>query len=409
MAKSERVRFPGARGGELDARLELPEGPPRAHAVFAHCFTCSKASRGATVISRALAARGIATLRFDFTGLGGSEGDFANTDFSSNVGDLVAAVRHMTATGRAPALLIGHSLGGAAALAAAGELDEIKAVATLGAPADPAHVSHLFADATPEIEARGEAVVELGDRPFRIRKAFLDDIAAQSLEGCLAGLRRALLVLHAATDDTVGIENAGAIFQAAKHPKSFVSLDAADHLLSRIEDATYAAEVIAGWASRYVGGTAPEAAAPPRAQAGEVVVVETGENPFAQAIAAGAHALRADEPASVGGGDSGPTPYDLLSAGLGACTAMTIRMYAGRKGLALDKVRVALRHDKIHAEDCENCETRTGRIDRIRREITLTGQLTPEERAKLLEIADKCPVHRTLHAEVLIETVASEG
>ena len=390
MAKSERIRFPGAQGGELDARLELPDGPVLGHAVFAHCFTCSKTSRGATVISRALAAQGIATLRFDFTGLGGSEGDFANTNFSSNVGDLVAAVRHMTAIGRSPALLIGHSLGGAAALAAAGELGEVRAVATIGAPADPGHVAHLFADAAPEIEARGEAVVELGGRPFRIRKQFLDDIAEQTLDDRLAGLRRALLVLHAPTDDTVGVENAGRIFQAARHPKSFVSLDDADHLLSRVEDATYTADVIAAWARRYVAEAAADAAPLPRAQPSEVVVAETGENPFAQAIAAGRHALRADEPASLGGGDTGPTPYDLVNAGLGACTAMTNRMYARRKGLALDHVSVTLRHDKIHAEDCESCETRAGRVDRIRREITLAGDLSAEDRAKLLEIADKC-------------------
>ncbi len=407
MANSERLRFQGALGTKLDARLELPDGPVRGHAVFAHCFTCSKASRGATIVSRSLAARGIATLRFDFTGLGGSEGDFANTNFSSNVGDLIAAVRFMTESGREPTLLIGHSLGGAAALAAAGDLPEIKAVATLGAPADPAHVVHLFAPATPEIEARGKAVVELGGRPFRIQKQFLDDIGEQNLDARLAGLRRALLVLHSPTDDTVGIENAARIFQAAKHPKSFVSLDGADHLLSRVEDARWAADVIAAWAGRHLAEADVEkTAALPRAQPGEVVVAETGENPFAQAIAAGRHQLRADEPASVGGGDTGPTPYDLLNAGLGACTAMTIRMYARRKGIALEHVAVTLQHDKIHAEDCESCETRSGRIDRIRREVSLVGDLSTEEREKLLEIADKCPVHRTLHSEALIETTA---
>ena len=294
-------------------------------------------------------------------------------------------------------------------LAAAGRIPEVAAVAPIGAPADPSHVQHLFAEATPEIEAAGEAEVVLAGRRFRIQKQFLEDIRGHTLEAEVGRLRKALLVLHAPGDETVGIENASRIFLAAKHPKSFVALDAADHLLSRREDAVYAVEVIGAWASRYVGGPGTEAARWPTATPDEVVVEESGEGTFTQLISAGPHHLRADEPPSVGGGDTGPTPYGLLAASLGACTSMTLRLYARRKGLPLDKVRVTLAHDKIHAEDCEECETRIGKIDRIERRLELTGALDEEQRAKLLEIADKCPVHRALESEVLVETRLDEA
>ena len=400
---SAEVQFTGSLGEALSARLDMPAGAPKAYALFAHCFTCSKETVAATRIAGALAERGIATLRFDFTGLGGSGGDFANSNFTSNIEDLVAAAGHLEANYAAPSLLIGHSLGGAAVLAAAERLPEVRAVATIGAPADPEHVAHLFADREADIEAAGEAEVVIGGRNFRIQKQFLDDLRSQPVEERIGNLRRALLVMHAPLDDVVGVDNATRIFIAAKHPKSFVSLDDANHLLSRGRDATYAAGIIAAWAGRYIGVDAPTTTWP-RASAGEVVVEETGKNPFQQAIASGKHRLLADEPESYGGGDTGPGPYDYLSAGLGACTAMTIRMYASRKQLPLEKVRVALSHDKIHAQDCEDCETAVGKIDRIQRRISLDGPLDEEQRAKLLEIADKCPVHRTLHAEVLIET-----
>jgi uncharacterized OsmC-like protein/alpha/beta superfamily hydrolase len=405
-AKSEKVTFTGADGQTLAARLDLPAGKPRAYALFAHCFTCNKDIFAAARIAGGLAERGFAVLRFDFTGLGASEGDFANTNFSSNVEDLVRAADFLRETYEAPKLLIGHSLGGAAVLAAAAWVPEAKAVATVAAPAEPAHVAAHFTEARPEIEAAGEAEVLLVGRPFRIKKQFLEDIEKHRLEDAIGALKKALMVFHAPRDATVGIENASAIFLAAKHPKSFVSLDDADHLLSRKSDAIYVAEVLAAWAGRYIGGAAEAAAL--RAAPGEVIVEETGEGTFTQRIAAGPHMLRADEPESVGGLDSGPGPYDLLLAGLGACTSMTLRMYAERKGLPLERTRVTLTHDKIHAADCADCETREGKIDRIERRIQMTGDLTAEQRARLLEIADKCPVHRTLHSEIVIATEAVE-
>ena len=399
---SEKLTFSGADGAELAARLDLPAGPPRAYALFAHCFTCTKDIFAAARIAAGLAAQGIAVLRFDFTGLGHSQGEFANTNFSSNVADLLRAADHLRETRAAPKILIGHSLGGAAVLAAAPDIPEAVAVATVGAPAEPAHVRHLFQAARPEIEAKGEAEVLLAGRPFRIRKQFLEDIEKQKLAASIGAMRKALMVFHAPRDATVGIENAGEIFQAAKHPKSFVSLDDADHLLSRKQDAVYVANVLAAWAGRYLDQ--PDETEALQAAPGTVVVQETGEGRFTQRIAAGKHALGADEPADYGGDDTGPTPYDLLLAGLGACTTMTVRMYAARKRLPLDRVTVTLSHKKIHAEDCAGCETREGRIDRIARSLTLEGPLDEAQQARLLEIADKCPVHRTLKSEVLIET-----
>ncbi len=400
------VHFPGAFGTSLAARLDLPAQAPLAYALFAHCFTCSKESLAATRISAALTERGFGVLRFDFTGLGGSEGDFANTNFSSNVADLVAAARWLREQHQAPAILIGHSLGGAAVLAAAHEIPEAVAVATIGAPFDPGHVQHLFADAAPAINADGEAEVTLAGRTFNIRKQFLDDLVSQKSGERIASLRKALLILHSPRDTTVNIDNAARIFTAAKHPKSFVSLDTADHLLTGKADAVYVASVLAAWASRYIKvNDSPATAAPgvPGVQ-GLVRVSETHEGKFTQTISAGAHVLRADEPASVGGDDSGFTPYDLLLAGLGACTSMTLRMYAAQKKWPLEHVSVRLTHEKIHAQDCADCETREGKIDRIEREIEITGALDDAQRARLMEIADKCPVHRTLHSEVSIQT-----
>ncbi len=402
----ERIEFPGSGGDRLAARLDRPSGAVRAFALFAHCFTCSKDLAAASRIARALARRGIAVLRFDFTGLGHSEGEFANTNFSSNVGDLVAAADYLRAAHRAPALLLGHSLGGAAVLMAAERIPEAVAVVTIGAPADPGHLAALFAAHADEIAEQGEAEVELAGRRFRIRRQLLDDIAAQRLEPAVASLRKALLVMHAPLDEVVGIENASRIFQAAKHPKSFVSLDSADHLLRRPADAAYAADVLAAWASRYLPDDAAENAASgvaPDAGDGEVVV-ETGDGRFDQQIRAGRHNLRADEPRAAGGDDTGPSPYGLLLASLGACTGMTLQLYAARKAWPLERVQVRLRHEKIHARDCENCETQEGRVDHIDREISLTGNLDAAQRAQLLAIADRCPVHRTLHGEASVVT-----
>ena len=398
--ESQRITFPGSTGALLAARLELPEGPPRAFALFAHCFTCGKDSLAAVKIARALAARGIATLRFDFTGLGGSGGDFANASFSANVGDLVAAADWLRRTHQAPALLVGHSLGGAAVLAAAGGVPECRAVATIAAPADASHALHNFQGALAEIESRGAAQVTLGGRPFTISRGFVEDLRAQRQAERIADLKRALLVLHAPLDETVGIEQATRIFTSARHPKSFVSLDDADHLLSRPADGDYAAEVIAAWAGRYLPAAAPAAVtAPPE---GSVLVEETGAGRLQVRIAAGRHALLADEPLAVGGLDSGPNPYELLAAALGACKAMTMRLYAERKGWPLARARVTLRHGKIHAADCADCETREGRVDEFRCEIALDGALDAEQRARIFEIAERCPVHRTLTGEIKI-------
>ena len=404
---SEQFDFRNGREQLLRALLHEPAGDPLGYALFAHCFTCSKESRAAKVIGETMAARGIGVLRFDFTGLGSSEGDFANTDFSSNIDDLVAAADHLRVTRRAPALLIGHSLGGAAVLGAAHRIPEVKAVATIGAPSDPSHVTNLFKDEIEAIRDRGEGEVELGGRVFRIRSEFLDDVAEQRLLSQVADMRKPLLIMHAPADQIVSIDNASAIFVAARHPKSFISLDGADHLLSRRRDARYAAEVIAAWSERYLvtQGDLIVPADSPDQPPGEVVVTETGRGMFEQSVTVGAHHLVADEPISVGGLDSGPSPYDLLLAALGACTAMTIRLYAQRKALPLEQVSVLLRHSKIHADDCQTCESSQGQIDRIERVITIVGDLDVDQRARLMEIADKCPVHRTLTSEVDIRTV----
>jgi uncharacterized OsmC-like protein/alpha/beta superfamily hydrolase len=406
-ARSEKVRFPGAQGGELDARLELPAGRASAFALFAHCFTCDKSSAAASRISRELAGSGIAVLRFDFTGLGGSDGEFENTSFSSNIADLVQAAAFLREQHRAPTLFIGHSLGGTAGLAAAPRIPELRAIVTLNAPANPEHVARLLAASRPEIEQSGEAEVRIGPRSFTIRKQFLEDLERHDLE--LGTLDRALLVLHAPTDQIVGIENAQRIFEAAKHPKSFVALDGADHLLGRREDASYAARVIVAWASRYALeleqqelGDGPATDVQP--EEGRVVVAETAAGRFTQAIAAGHHRLRADEPTSQGGLDSGPSPYDLLLAGLGACTSMTLRMYADRKQIPLERLRVTLSHEKRHAADCADCKDPKQKLDHIDTEIELGGQLDDAQRQRLLQIAQKCPVHKTLTSEIRIST-----
>ena len=355
-------------------------------------------------IALALAAKGIAILRFDFTGLGSSEGDFANSTFSSNVADLVRAADHLRDIRKAPAILIGHSLGGAAVLAAAAQIPDAKAVVTIAAPSDPAHVTGLFAEHIDDIRKHGEVEVSLAGRPFQIKREFLDDIAEHNLMEHVAKLHKALLIMHAPTDDTVGIDNATKIFVAAKHPKSFVSLAGADHLLTDRRDANYVADVIAAWAGRYLDPVAPKALADPGEVRRSVVVQETRQSKFQQTVSVGPHRLLADEPVAAGGEDTGPGPYDYLLAGLGACTSMTMRLYADRKSLPLQRVTVTLNHDKIHAEDCAECETKSGMLDQIDRVIRMEGALDAEQRKKLMEIADKCPVHRTLTSEIRIVT-----
>lgn len=398
---SNAFSFTGEDGQTLIGRLEQPVGPVRGAALFAHCFTCGKDIFAARRISRRLAAVGIAVLRFDFTGLGHSDGEFANSGFSGNVDDLLAAASAMAGKGLAPGLLIGHSLGGTAVIAAAGRIDSVKAVATIGAPSDPAHITHHFAHAADTIEAKGEAAVSLGGRDFTINRAFLRDLRSSTLTEHLRHLKRALLILHAPMDTVVGIDNAAALFTAARHPKSFVTLDGADHLLTRATDADYAANTIATWAERYLEmAPAPQDVDVPE---GITRVVEADPNGFLQDVHFGPHHFKADEPVAYGGTDLGPSPYQFLAAGLGACTSMTIRMYARRKGWGLTGVAVNVSHKKLHATDCKDCENDL-KIDTFIREITLIGDLDADQRAKLIAIADKCPVHRTLEAKAAILT-----
>jgi len=404
---SQRLKFPGAFGDELVGRLELPDaaqtpsGEPAAYALFAHCFTCSKDLKAVGWISRALVERGIAVFRFDFTGIGESSGDFEDTDFSSNLDDLEAAASFLRERYRAPQILIGHSLGGAAVLAAAERIPEAEVVATIGAPSDTEHLRETLVRQAPELEERGEAEVRLGPQSFRIKKQFLEDLAEDHVTEALANLGRPLLIFHSPVDSIVSIDHARRIYQAAKHPKSFVSLDHADHLLRDERDARYVGEVLAAWAGRYVTLGGVDAETGDKEEVGEgVVVVEGGPQGFTQRVRARSHRLVADEPTSVGGADQGPSPYELLLAGLGACTSMTLRMYADRKQWPLDDVRVELEHDRIHARDCQACSDEQreggGRLDQITRRIRVEGDLDQEQRERLLEIANRCPVHRTL-------------
>jgi putative redox protein len=406
--RSIRMTFPGSLGHELAARLDRPSESVRAYALFAHCFTCTKDIIAARHIAAKLASLGIAVLRFDFTGLGSSEGEFQSTNFSSNVEDLVRAADHLRTHYLAPAILIGHSLGGAAMLAAAHRIPEAKAVVTIAAPSDVAHVLHHFQAQLSDIERDGVANVSLGGRIFPISRELVEDARSQAIEHHVANLRKALLVMHAPRDLTVGIEHATAIFTAAKHPKSFVSLDSADHLLSDGVDAAYAAEVLAVWASRYVPRV-EETASEDRHDG--VVATETGAGTFQNAIAVGRHRLLADEPTSAGGLNSGPSPYDYLAAALAACTSMTLRIYAKHKQLALGRLSVSVRHGKLPAEHCQDCgeaaEGRIGKIDRFERLISVEGGVDPAMADKLLEIASKCPVHQTLDARSAVITKVS--
>lgn len=402
--QNKKVTFSNEDGHTLSGLMALPEGAPRAHALFAHCFTCSKNLKAATNIARAMADSGIAVLRFDFTGLGQSAGDFADTNFSSNVSDLLAAARFLEANYGAPDILVGHSLGGTAVLQAAPNVPSAVAVATIGSPSDPDHVRHLFSGAEHTLRNQGVAEVNLGGRPFTMKRQFLDDLERHELPATVKSLRKALLIMHAPLDDVVDIDNASELFSLALHPKSFISLDKADHLLSREEDSLYAGHVLAAWASRYLksGDAAAETGLPDTGDYETAALTWIGG--FRTELVAGGHALIADEPASVGGTGAGPSPYDLLSAALAACTSMTLKMYASHKKLDLESATVRVRHGKIHAADCEDCESGEGRIDQFERELLLVGDLSEQQRQRLLEIADRCPVHRTLHTEVKVRT-----
>jgi len=397
------LEFKNKEGQTLSARLDLPvDGKPLAYALFAHCFTCSKNIKAIAHISRALTREGIAVLRFDFTGLGESEGDFADTNFSSNVDDLIVAADFLKSNYEAPKILIGHSFGGAAVLQAAARISASKAVVTIAAPADPQHVKHTLGSATDTIQNRGQAVVRLAGRTFTLKKQFLDDLEFVNMKKTLQELNRALLVLHSPIDEMVGIENAAQIFQAARHSKSFISLDTADHLLSKPQDSLYAGSVISAWAMKYVSALKKDD--PQSAAAQSQVITRIGKSGYVTDIMAAGHGMVADEPATMGGTGLGPAPYEYLMAGLGACTAMTLRMYSDRKKWPLDGVTVKLNHQKIDAADCETCETKEGKLDQIEREIELAGPLDDQQKQRLMQIAARCPVHRTLHSEIIVNS-----
>ena len=399
--RTKKVTFINSNGYTLSARMELPaDQHPHNFAIFAHVFTGNKNLSATRHISRSLTLHGFGVLRFDFTGLGESEGDFADTTFTSNVEDLIAAADFLEKNYAAPALIVGHSLGGAASIFAAARLSSIKAVATIGTPSEPEHVSHLLESSIEEIEENGEAEVAIGGRKFRIKKQFLDDLSSKNMFGILQNIRKAVLVLHSPQDSVVDISNAARLFHAAYHPKSFVTLDGADHMLSDKNDAVYAGNLIASWANRYIKIPDDDVMLHTEQQ----VMVRLGEKGYTTEIKAGKHGLVADEPLDVGGDDFGPSPYELLSASLGACTAMTLQMYARRKGWDLKEVEVHLSHGKKYMDDCSDCDEPNSKIDHFIRLIELEGNLTREQVERLLEIADRCPVHRTLNNTTKIDT-----
>ena len=400
------VQFENASGHTLSGILDRPSETHRATALFAHCFTCSKDLNAVSRIARALNDAGIAVLRFDFTGLGESGGEFADSSFSTNISDVVDASHWLARELGGPDILIGHSLGGTAMLAAARDIPSAKAVATIGSPAMPAHLRHLLGNNEATIRDAGEAEVRLGGRPFVLRRQFVEDLDTHDMATEIANLRKALMVMHAPLDNVVEIDNAAEIYATAKHPKSFISLDDADHLLTREADARYVGGVLAAWATRYLPVSEPEEAPAPDA---DLVSATTYAGSFRTEIVAAGHNLTVDEPVSVGGSNLGPTPYDLLSAALAACTTMTLQMYARHKKLPLDAATVHVRHGKIHATDCSDCESADGKVDEFQREVVIEGDLTDAQRQRMLEIADRCPVHRTLHSEVKVRSKLIEA
>lgn len=386
---SKKFDFENAQGEKLSGRLELPS-KPIAFAIFAHCFTCSKNILAATRISKTLGEMGIAVLRFDFTGLGNSEGDFSNTNFSSNVGDLKSAYEALEKEFEAPKLLIGHSLGGAAVLKIAPSLEKLKAVVTIGAPSDTTHVAHLFDQAGDEIEKEGKAKVNLAGREFTIKKQFIDDINEQDILKELSKARKSFLIMHSPLDETVSIDHAGKIYNSLKHPKSYVSLDKADHLVTNHEDARYIANMIRTWVSRYI--EAPDEVRP---QVKEHIHTQNrAGHQYTTDIYSPQHHLVADEPRNLKGDDLGMGPYELLLSALGACTTMTIKMYCSRKNIEINKVTVDLSHEK---------EEETFK-DIINKKISIEGDFTAEQKQRIFEIAEKCPVNKTLQSQVEIKS-----
>ena len=396
--RSEKISIKNRDGHLLSCQLDLPlDEKPKAYLLFAHCFTCNKNLTAIRNISLAITSQGFALVRFDFTGLGESEGEFSETNFASTVNDLIDVYDYFTKENKQPQVLIGHSLGGSAVVFAAGQLPDVKAIVTVGAPSDPGHVEHLLKDGISDIEKNGCGIVDIGGRNFTIKKQFLEDIRSHSLPETLKQLKKPILVCHSPQDSVVGIDNARKLFESAYHPKSFVSLDGANHLLSDSKDSRFAGNMIASWIERYL--SIDEANLSNQKSTNQVNVRITKEK-YTTEILSGEHRLLADEPKSVGGKDLGPNPYDLLLSALGACTVMTLRMYADRKGWELDEVEVGLDHKKDYPADCEDCENPKQKIDVLERKIRVEGNLTEEQKSRILEIADLCQIHKTLHSPV---------
>lgn len=399
--QSNKIYFQNKDGIQLSGNLELPaDQKPHNFVLFAHCFTCNKNYHAVRNVSRALATNGFGVFQFDFTGLGESEGDFSQTTFSSNVADLIAAAEYMAEHYQAPTLLVGHSLGGTAAIMAAAKLRSVQAIATIGSPATPQHLTRLFESRLEDIETTGEAVVSIGGRPFKIRKEFVDELVNVTLPKLMEGLRKSILIIHSPQDAVVGISNAAALFEAAHHPKSFISLDGADHLLNTETDSLYAGNLIATWARRYL----PTRKKLQLTSTHQVVALLQQDDTFTTTIRAGEHYLTADEPVKMQGNDFGPSPYELVASGLAACTAMTIKMYAARKNWPVEDIEVHITYRKDHAVDTAHQQDADAKIGVFERDVRVTGKLTQAQRDRILEIANKCPVHKTLHQGVVVRS-----
>lgn len=401
--KRERLKIQNRKGITLNANLELPANQkPNYYAIFAHCFTCSSSLNAVRNVSRALTQNGFAVLRFDFTGLGRSEGEFADSHFSANIDDLLDVHAYMAEHYQAPSLLVGHSLGGAAVLVAASKIDDIKAVATIAAPASVSHVKRLFSHQFEEAGEKGNVEVNIGGRPFMINQDFVKEFDNTDLPLIVKNLRKPLLIMHSPFDKTVGIENAEQLYKRAFHPKSFITLDHADHLLSQETDSLYAGEMIGTWAKRYF----PKVENKMLSTEGEQLVGHLNiiEDNFTTSIQTKNHTFIADEPISFGGNDFGPSPYEYLNAGLAACTVMTLKLYAERKQWDLREVFAYISHSRKHSEDLGVDLEKPTRLDFISKKLKFVGNLSEEQKERLKEIASRCPVHKTLASEVIFQT-----
>ena len=397
---STKVHFNNDRGHRLSGIIEFPlHQRPTIFALFAHVFTGNKSLSATRNITKALTQQGVAVLRFDFTGLGQSEGTFADTNFSTNVADMLAAASFLEENYKAPSLVIGHSLGGAAAIESAATLDSVVAVATIGTPSEPKHVMHLLSCNMDEIMNKGESLVNIGGAEIKIKKQFVEDLSNHKLSDTLRDFDKAMLILHSPQDSVVEIDNAAKLYHTAKHPKSFITLDHADHMLTSKQDALYAGNVIATWMRRYIDVEEEE-----KLSTDKQVIARLGDDGYTTDIMAGGHPILADEPKSAGGQDLGASPYELLNAALGACTAMTLQMYAKRKKWPLEEVRVHLNYSKSHIQDSIEYKDPNTRIDHFERVVEVEGDLNQEQLERLLEIADKCPVHKTLSTPNFFKT-----